>query len=234
MKLITNVVYDARILPHFLKHYTHLGITQFYASINTRGNPDIVEQTKELVKEYNFTIHSIRDDNYYIEEIEYKRELIDTYCQEEWFLIADIDEFQIYPAPIPAMIEECIQMDYDYIPGKMIDMHAIDGTFKPLDDVLIYHQYPIRSDFTEKIIQGETRKVCLLRPTVQFSAGHHLAINTEKRHPFIIEVLHYKWTGNVEERIRARVEDVTEVGWEAELYRLFEHLEKHGSILTQS
>ena len=59
----------------------------------------------------------------------------------DWWIVSDDDEIQIYPKPIEEMIDECEVKGWEFITGGFLDRIGEDGSFPIVDEKLIYGKY---------------------------------------------------------------------------------------------
>lgn len=129
-------------------------------------------------------------------------------CPNDWFVVADLDEFQLYPADLPTILAQCDRSGFDHIKGCFVDRIAADGSlpvFEPRGS--IWDQYPIGAHLTGPVCKGITRKVVAAKGSVRLSSGHHFGLSG---HPtpisqLFVEVHHFKWVAGVLDYLYNRV-----------------------------
>lgn len=130
--------------------------------------------------------------------------------RDEWYLIADQDEFQQYRLPLKQLVAECDSRGFDYVRGCFVDRFSADGLLPPIDSSrTLPEQFPIGTFFTRPVLGGSPMKVVAARGGVSFTNfGHHHASNgvacPEELH--FVQVHHYKWTDGLLPYIAARSE----------------------------
>ena len=136
----------------------------------------------------------------------------------DWWVIADDDEFHMYPMPLPFLIEDCEINGWDIVRGGFVDRIGIDGTFPEIkDDVDIFKQFPLAGFFRYPLSGACPNKVCIMKGYIEITPGQHYAKidgqTTWKwqgwNHPLIapideynVQVHHFKWDNTCGERIR--------------------------------
>ena len=132
----------------------------------------------------------------------------------DWFLLADQDELQVYPAPIQDVIADCGR--WDYIRGCMIDRLARDGGFPPLArEQPVWDQFPMGGALTPQILAGDPRKVVAVRGPVVLLPGNHHATEGKPcpTRDYYIPIHHFKWIAGIEEKLRLRAEEFQRGGF---------------------
>jgi len=118
--------------------------------------------------------------------------------RDQWYLIADQDEFQHYPTPLKEVIAECELRGFDYVRGCFVDRFSAEGLLSPINPSrALSAQFPMGSFFTRPILGGSPMKVVAARGGTGFTNfGHHHASNGFACPPELhfVQVHHYKWT----------------------------------------
>ena len=180
MKLIFSVMINCDLLPHFLKHYTKLGVTQFICSIH--DTEEFAQLVRDKSKGYDLIIDGVFQEPYIPNEASYKRNILDKYCDpEEWVVIADLDEFHEY---LPTDLD-----GVDYVSGRMMDRFSSDGKLKQITDEDIFQQFPVEKEYST----GCLSKVVMMKAKNKLIPGHHFLDGTGIAHKSIVKVHHFKW-----------------------------------------
>lgn len=125
MKLFVCVFDDARLLPHFLRHYDRFGVTEFHIA----APPDLADYIADASRNYRVIEHN--DLNVAgsftggAEAVTKMRELVQG--PEEWVVIVDLDEFVEFPEPAPDLARKVEAEGANIARGVMYDRFAIDG-----------------------------------------------------------------------------------------------------------
>ena len=61
----------------------------------------------------------------------------------DWWIVSDADELQVYPEPIPNIIEKCERNGYSFVTGGGIDRIGPDGTFPLLRFITLNEILPV-------------------------------------------------------------------------------------------
>src|SRR4030095_13656981 len=98
--LITVIGAYVRQLPYMLSHYRDLGITSFLINLHLANQRDPVQaEAGEIVTQFGAKIESIVSGGWPNVKKAIIRDSMRKY-PEDWFILADQDEFQIYPADV--------------------------------------------------------------------------------------------------------------------------------------
>ena len=145
LNLVTVVGENTHILPHMLKHYEGVVDKVYIAVYRQSKNDGILEEIEELGLE-PFTVFT--EDKYNWERVTEIYNYVKQTRPNDWWIVSDDDELQVYPEPIEDIIESCERNGYDFVTGGFIDRIGIDGTFPFVDrDTNIHKTFPLASFF---------------------------------------------------------------------------------------
>jgi hypothetical protein len=137
---------------------------------------------------------------------------------DDWWVIADLDEFHVYDRTLPDVIALCEKNGYDYVTGAFLDRVSEDGqltTVEPAERRSVWDQYPMAGLLTLQLLNGRTTKVTIARGSVELDYGQHRAW-TGKAAPvgdLCPQVHHFKWTASVSGRLEERAEAYSSGKW---------------------
>jgi len=137
----------------------------------------------------------------------------------EWWVVADDDEFHLYPKNIRKMIKECEENGWEFITGGFVDRIGPDGTFPKVHKYTdIWKSFPNAGFFRYPMSGACPNKVCVMKGSVDVTSGQHYAIVGEdgknswgkfhpKKYPIgkgegFVQVHHFKWDSTVLERLK--------------------------------
>lgn len=220
IRLLTVIGHGTNLLPHFIKHYQkhvdEINIIVYESEIA----PNIKSEVQTIISDYENVkiVFTVKDRIFDWEKVTKTYNFISTRNLNDWFVIADIDEFHLYPNDdLRGLIGECDNNGYDIVRGGFIDRIGDDGGFpKILDDVLIWKQFPNAGFFRYPMSGANPNKICVKKGWVILTNGQHYA-NIEDHttwrwqgwnHPLIdpintVQVHHFKWDETSIERIKA-------------------------------
>lgn len=211
--LVTVVGENTHILPHMLKHYEDQ-IDKAYVAVYRQGEDDgILEEIEELgIKPFMvFT-----EDKYNWNRV---TEIYNTVKQtkpNDWWIVADDDELQVYPDDIDYIIKNCEKYGYDFVTGGFLDRIGPNGTFPEVHrDTDIHKAFPLAGFFRYPMSKACPNKVTLMKGYQDVTPGQHYALFDDgtnswgKGHPkrmptseVFTQVHHFKWDSSCVERIK--------------------------------
>jgi hypothetical protein len=212
--LVTVVGGKIDALAHMLEHYRSMGIESFFVNLQLAHEQDLArEQVEEITRRFGCGIASVTVGDWQLVQQELYLRPRKQY-PSDWFLLADQDEFQAYPASIQDVIEACAR--WDYVRGCFVDRIARDGGFPPiLAGQPIWDQYPLGGLLTMRILNGDPRKVVAVRGPLALKKGNHHAFEGTAcpSRDFYIPIHHFKWTADVEARLGQRAKSLKQGGF---------------------
>ncbi len=237
--LVTVVGENTHILPHMLKHYENI-IDKAYVCVYQQGNDDgILQEIEELGIE-PFMVFT--EDKYNWNRV---TEIYNTVKQtkpDDWWIVADDDELQVYPEPIEDIIEKCEKYGYDFVTGGFLDRIGIDGTFpKVTRDTDIHKAFPNAGFFRYPMSGACPNKVTLMKGYQDVSPGQHYAVFPDgtnswgKKHPkrmpiedCFVQVHHFKWDETCVERIKKVADNKKEYSFSEEYNVMYDAIKDSG------
>ena len=237
--LVTVVGENTHILPHMLKHYEDI-IDKAYVCVYQQGNDDgILQEIEELGIE-PFMVFT--EDKYNWNRV---TEIYNTVKQtkpDDWWIVADDDELQVYPEPIEDIIEKCEKYGYDFVTGGFLDRIGIDGTFpKVTRETDIHRAFPNAGFFRYPMSGACPNKVTLMKGYQDVSPGQHYAVFPDgtnswgKKHPkrmpiedCFVQVHHFKWDETCVERIKKVADNKKEYSFSEEYNVMYDAIKDSG------
>ena len=233
--LVTVVGENTHILPHMLKHYEDQ-IDKAYVCVYQQGKDDgILKEIEELgIEPYMvFT-----EDKYNWNRV---TEIYNTVKQtkpNDWWIVADDDELQVYPEPIEDIIENCEKHGYDFVTGGFLDRIGKDGIFpKVTRDTNIHKAFPMAGYFRYPMSKACTNKVTLMKGYQDVTPGQHYAqfddgtnswgTGHHKRMPvneIFVQVHHFKWDKTCVNRIKKVADNKKEYSFSDEYRVMYESI----------
>jgi hypothetical protein len=150
----------------------------------------------------------------------------------DWFILADTDEFQVYPKEIHTLLAEMDRLGFEYVEGCIIDRLARDGSFPKIErSKNLWEQFPLAGLITYPLLGGNMLKVVAAKGFVAIAPGQHAAQSGKgcPRDRTFIPVHHFKWSKGIVERLRERVEFYKRYreGLWTESQRFLDYCDKH-------
>ena len=237
--LVTVVGENTHILPHMLKHYENI-IDKAYVCVYQQGNDDgILQEIEELGIE-PFMVFT--EDKYNWNRV---TEIYNTVKQtkpDDWWIVADDDELQVYPDDIGDIIKHCEINGYDFVTGGFLDRIGKDGTFpKVTRDTDIHKAFPNAGFFRYPMSGACPNKVTLMKGYQDVSPGQHYAVFPDgtnswgKKHPkrmpiedCFVQVHHFKWDETCVERIKKVADNKKEYSFSEEYNVMYDAIKDSG------
>jgi len=243
IRLITVIGHGVDLLPHFIKHYQqyvdeiHIGVYE------TELHPLLGNQVKEIVENYNNVkiVKILNDRVFDWNKVTQLYNFIKNSHQHDWWVVADIDEFHLYPNDdLRKLVTDCNEHGWDIVRGGFIDRVGIDGTFPTIvEDKNIFEQFPAMGFFRYPMSKANPNKVCVMKGYVELTSGQHYVKldghTTWKwqgwNHPLInphsfVQVHHFKWDESCIERIKQVVSVNQDYAYSNEYKIMFDSLRK--------
>lgn len=192
------------MLPHMLKHYEGVVDKSFVVVYRHSDDDGILEEIEDLgIKPYLV----VTEDKYNWERVTQLYNYVKSKHPNDWWIVSDDDELQVYPDPIEDIIEKCERKGYDFVTGGFIDRIGIDGTFpKVTADTNIHKAFPLAGFFRYPMSKACPNKVTLMKGYQDVTPGQHYASFTDgtnswgPKHPrrmpveeCFTQVHHFKW-----------------------------------------
>jgi hypothetical protein len=233
LNLVTVVGENTHILPHMLKHYEDV-IDKAYVAVYRQSNDDgILEEIEELGIE-PFMVFT--EPKYNWERV---TEIYNTVKQtkpNDWWIVSDDDELQVYPEPVEDIIEKCERYGYEFVTGGFLDRIGIDGTFPEVTrETDIHKAFPLAGFFRYPMSKACPNKVTLMKGHQDITPGQHYAAFKDstnswgKRHPkrmpveeIFTQVHHFKWDSTCVERIKKVADNKKDYSYSDEYRIMYE------------
>jgi superoxide dismutase len=245
VRLVTVIGHGVNLLPHFIKHYKRYVDEINIAIYKTDLYPTLEEDINKIIKDHdNVKIVKVIEDRVFDwEKVTSLYNFIKDQKPFDWWVIADIDEFHLYPDDdIVSLINDCEEYGWDIVRGGFIDRIGEDGEFVELkDDVSIWEQFPNAGFFRYHMSKACPNKICLIRGGIQITSGQHYA-NIDGHttwkwqgwgHPSIapipshtVQVHHFKWDKTSIDRVKAVAELKEDYSYSDEYFKMFTELLK--------
>jgi hypothetical protein len=250
IKLLTVIGHGTSLLPHFIEHYQKQVDEINIAVYETDLHPLIGNEISQIIENYEKVKISIviKERLFDWEKVTQLYNFIKMKNQSDWFVIADIDEFHLYPNDsLHNLIYDCERNNWDIVRGGFIDRIGIDGTFPELQsDESIWRQFPNAGFFRYPMSKACPNKICVMKGYVDITSGQHYAkINDQTTwrwqgwlHPLIapiethsVQVHHFKWDATSIDRILEVANLNEEYAFSSEYFQMYKELKKNNFIV---
>jgi hypothetical protein len=250
IKLLTVIGHGVSLLPHFIKHYQNQVDEINIAVYETDLHPTLGDEISELIKDYDNVNISIviKERLYDWEKVTQLYNFIKMKNQGEWFVIADIDEFHLYPNNnLRELISDCEKNNWDIVRGGFIDRIGRGGEFTELtNEQSLWEQFPNAGFFRYPMSKACPNKICVMKGYVDITSGQHYAkINDQTTwrwqgwsHPLIapidthsVQVHHFKWDSTSIDRILDVANLNEDYAFSNEYFQMYKELKKTNLII---
>ena len=136
----------------------------------------------------------------------------------DWWIVSDDDEFQVYSKVISDIIKICDESGYEFVTGGFVDRIGKNGTFAEIkEDSNLWELFPMAGFFRYPLSGACPNKVTMCKGYIEVTPGQHYAKidgqTTWKwqgwNHPLrfpttqnFTQVHHFKWDSTAGQRIR--------------------------------
>jgi predicted lipase len=244
INLITVVGHQHKIIPHFINHYKNMVDNLYFIVHKTDEYDDIITELKKfdispakIIYEEKYNWRAITD-----ALNDFKRNR-----PEDWWVITDTDELQIYPKPLKQIIDECEKNGYEIVYGLMIDRIGVDGKFPEITDENIWETFPNAGNIRELFSKATIRKVSIVKGKIDVTVGQHLPKFNGKGysgvfhpkiypiHRLLTQIHHFKWDVDCLDRLKnVATSNQTEYSFWMENKKMYEHIKNtHRIDLTE-
>lgn len=243
IRLATVVGSRTNILWHFLTYYSD-AVDEICIAVYEWEGKNIYDEVKTIVDQFpkaSIVEREVHEKyNWEIVTALYNR--IKRLHPNDWWIVADDDEFHEYSLPLKDIISACENNGWDLVRGGFVDRVGPDGIFseiQPEED--IFEQFPLAGFFRYPLSGACPNKVCIMKGHVELTAGQHYAKidghTTWKwqgwNHPLIapyreynVLVNHFKWDSTCGERIRAVANTNRQNAYSEEYRKMYRELAK--------
>jgi len=217
LNLVTVVGENTHILPHMLKHYEDK-VDKVYVAVYKQSDDDTILQEIEELGIEPFMVFT--EPKYNWNRVTEIYNSIKQTKPNDWWIVSDDDELQVYPEPIEDIIETCERNGYDFVTGGFLDRIGKDGTFPIIErDTDLHKAFPLAGFFRYPMSGACPNKVTLMKGYQDVTPGQHYAQFKDgnswgdthpKRMPIdecFTQVHHFKWDSTCVDRIK-KVADI--------------------------
>ena len=243
IRLVTVIGHGTNLLRHFIHHYQQQVDEINIVVYETDMFPLLGNEVKEIIDDYdNVNIVRVHRDRVFDwERVTMLYNYITNKNPHDWWVIADIDEFHLYPDDnLRKLISNCDENGWDIVRGGFIDRVGEDGEFSEIkEDKSLFQQFPIMGFFRYPMSKACPNKICVTKGYVEITSGQHYAKidgqTTWKwqgwNHPLInpndyVQVHHFKWDKTCVERIKAVADIRQEYSYSNEYMVMYNNLRK--------
>jgi|TARA_R110002074_G_scaffold322238_6_gene492759 hypothetical protein len=247
INLVTVCGHNTTMLRHMLKHYRDF-VDEIYVVVYLSSDKDrVLSEVKEITRDLNIDIHKQTIEEPFnwerVTELYNETKLLKP---DDWWIVADDDEFHLYPKPISELIEDCEGNGYKFITGAFLDRIGEGGKFPLInDDSDIWKEFPLVGSFRYPVSNACPNKTIVMKGDIQVTNGQHYAMVNGKdtygdrwmndlRYPTddcFIQVHHFKWDVSVISRLKDVSRKKESYTFHEEYKKMFDYiLDNFGTI----
>jgi hypothetical protein len=245
VKLLTVIGHGVNLLPHFIEHYQKHVDEINIAVYETELHPNLTEEINQVIKNYEKVnvVITVQERVFDWEKVTQLYNFVKSKRKDSWYVIADIDEFHLYPNDdLHKLIYDCQENNWDIVRGGFIDRIGCGGEFTELvNDVSIWEQFPNAGFFRYPMSKACPNKICIMKGYIDVTAGQHYAkINDHTtwrwqgwRHPLIapvdthsVQVHHFKWDSTSIDRVMNVANLNEDYAFSSEYFQMYKELKK--------
>jgi hypothetical protein len=245
IRLICVLGHGHELLPHFIEHYSkHVDEIQFVI-YESEASPRILNRSKPIIDQYDNCkiVNVVRDRVYDWEKVTILYNMTKSKKKNDWWVIADIDEFHLYPNDdLKGMVDQCEDNLWTMVRGGFIDRVGEDGSFPKIkSEQPIFEQFPQAGFFRYPMSNACPNKVCVMKGNIELTSGQHYA-NIDGHstwrwqgwnHPIIapfqdfsVQVHHFKWDETSIKRIKSVADLNQDYAYSKEYLKMYDELRK--------
>lgn len=250
IRLVCVLGHGHELLPHFIEHYSKYVDELNFVIYESEASPRILSRSKPIIQQYNNCkiVKVVRERVYDWEKVTILYNMIKSKHKKDWWVVADIDEFHLYPNnDLKSMVEICDDNLWSMVRGGFVDRIGEGGTFPKIEqETSLFEQFPYAGFFRYPMSQACPNKVCVMKGDVEITNGQHYAIidgHTTWRwqgwnHPIIapydqysVQVHHFKWDQTSIDRLKKVAEVNQPYAYSKEYLKMYEELKKSNFIV---
>ncbi|MGA5824308.1 glycosyltransferase family 2 protein [Kitasatospora sp. NPDC094028] len=228
---------EPALLTAWTAHYRRLGIERFHLVFHFAEHvPDAWRrQLLETARELDLPTSQVSAGPWHEYTNTELRDQLREQAGPGWHLLADSDEFHIYPATLSDVAAEASENGRAVVGGLMLDRVSADGRlalWRPESG--LDRAFPLGGHLTHRLLQGDPRKIVLALSDVRVASGNHRAPGRRPDSHTLACVHHFKWRAGVLDDLRRRVDRFSSGAWtehtpavRTEATRLLRHIDRH-------
>jgi hypothetical protein len=242
LNLVSVVGHDTGVLKHMINHYKDTVDNIFIVAYTTPGDNSIVEKIEECgISPYRI----VEKPKFHWEEVTKLYNDIKLEKPNDWWVVSDVDELQLYPRPIYELIEECENKDYKFITGGFLDRIGNNGIFPEITNEDIWNTFPMGGFFRYPLSKACPNKVCLMKGDIEVTSGQHYAKIDGKiiwgvegtKHPqrfpieeCFVQTHHFKWDKSCIDRLKNVSDEKEEYTFWREYGKMYNRVKRKQKI----
>jgi hypothetical protein len=247
--LVTVTGHRTNTLKHQLNYYKDK-IRDAFIVVYEHENSDnkVSEEINEIVKEFGFNIHTIRTHRPFDwAQITNIYNEIKMNYPNDWWIVSDDDELQVYWEPIEDIIKDCDKNGWQFVTGGFVDRIGDEGCFPEIKkDSNLWKLFPTACFFRYPMSGACPNKTVLCKGKIKVSNGQHYVLyngtitwgrrawSHPLRYPVykeFVQVHHFKWDITVLQRLLDVAKVNNEYAYSHEYQKMYNMIEKSNFII---
>lgn len=245
-KLVVVTGYRTNTLRQMLSHYkeivSEIHLVNYYST--DRDNLESFNRANEIAKDFGCIVYERKGEIFNWDSVTRYYNEIKSKFPNDWWIVSDDDELQLYWDDVGSIIEECEENGWEFVTGGFIDKIGNDGEFPYVfEDTDLWEAFPISSFFRYPMSGACPNKVTLMKGKINVTSGQHYADidgqstwrwqgwNHPLRYPIekgFTQVHHFKWDRSVIDRLKDVAGLWQNYSYSKEYKTMYDNIEKYG------
>jgi hypothetical protein len=219
IRLVTVTGSRTNTLKHMLNHYKSM-VDEMYVVVYEWDGFSTYDAVEKIVKEFPTAqiIKRTTKEKFNWEYVTHLYNQTKMLFPNDWWIVSDDDEFQVYSKVISDIIKICDESGYEFVTGGFVDRIGKNGTFAEIkEDSNLWELFPMAGFFRYPLSGACPNKVTMCKGYIEVTPGQHYAKidgqTTWKwqgwNHPLrfpttqnFTQVHHFKWDSTVLDRLQ--------------------------------
>ena len=244
IRLVTVTGSRTNTLKHMLNHYKTM-VDEMYIVVYEWDGFSTYDEVCEIVKEFPTAqiIKRATKEKFNWEYVTYLYNQTKMLFPNDWWIVADDDELQIYSKVISDIIKICDESGYEFVTGGFVDRIGKNGTFPEIkEDSNLWELFPMAGFFRYPLSGACPNKVTMCKGYIEVTSGQHYAKvdgqTTWKwqgwNHPLrfpttqnFTQVHHFKWDSTVLDRLQDVANVKSEFSYSKEYQTMYDAIKSN-------
>ena len=244
IRLVTVTGSRTNTLKHMLNHYKNM-VDEMYIVVYEWDGFSTYDEVCEIVKEFPTAqiIKRATKEKFNWEYVTYLYNQTKMLFPNDWWIVADDDELQVYSKVISDIIKICDESGYEFVTGGFVDRIGKNGTFPEIKkDSNLWELFPMAGFFRYPLSGACPNKVTMCKGYIEVTSGQHYAKvdgqTTWKwqgwNHPLrfpttqnFTQVHHFKWDSTVLDRLQDVANVKSEFSYSKEYQTMYDAIKSN-------